>query len=206
MPRIQHQLHEEDLHRPLDLSRSEEILDLEPAAATATAWEEPLSSGLPPYGLGRGKGFRSDEEIAAIIRENEENAVEEEEDPTTEDGWWGSEWDSSEEEFWQQDLDNLPCLNTTPLVPHISRPEDFERAIKTPQPLLPSLCLNERNNLLANNRKRYHHAIYQQQLEMWEEDARIEKGYIKRINEEWGTEEPQEGDSGETTNKKMITF
>ena len=87
MPRIQHQLHEEDL---LDLCRPTEILELEPAAATATAWEEPLSSGLPPYGLGRGKGFRSDEEIAAIIRENEENAVQEEEEPTTEDGWWGT--------------------------------------------------------------------------------------------------------------------
>ena len=31
---------------------------------------------------------------------------------------------------------------------------------------------------------------------MWEEYARIEKGYIKGINEEWGTEEPQEGESG----------
>ena len=70
-----------------------------------------------------------------------ENAVQDE------DGWWGSEWDSSEKEFWQQALDNLPCINIAPMVPHISRPEDFDRAIKPTQPPLPSLSLDERNSL-----------------------------------------------------------
>ena len=171
-----------------------EVLDL------SKPKETPSTSGLPTFGLGRSKVLifpplqgakeeddekedeEGEEETEAEAEKEEEEEKEEEDEKDS--GRWDSDWGSSDEEYWGALLAKLPTLPKKPILPLIPRPETYVHRRKPIQPALPAMPMEERDSLKRSNEERYHHELYDRQLDYWEEDARIKSGYIRQINHE----------------------
>ena len=145
------------------------------------------SDETPSYGLGRGKG--------PIIPPQETTDGEEEEDS----GRWDSDWDTSEEEYWEEYGKKLPPLPEKEDLPTIPRPINYVARKRPALPPLPAMEAEERDTHKRANRERYHLAAYELQDDMWNEEKRFDAAYVRKVNEIWGiSDHPMSDDIPET--------
>ena len=181
-----------------------EALDLSLPKVEEERIERPLNERVPPYGLGRGKVLLtppSDDEDTPnpstsdetpsyglgrgkgpIIPPQETTDGEEEEDS----GRWDSDWDTSEEEYWEEYGKKLPPLPEKEDLPTIPRPINYVARKRPALPPLPAMEAEERDTHKRANRERYHLAAYELQDDMWNEEKRFDAAYVRKVNEIWG--------------------
>ena len=118
---------------PYGLGRGKVILTPPPPSDDEDTPNPSTSDETPSYGLGRGKG--------PIIPPQETTDGEEEEDS----GRWDSDWDTSEEEYWEEYGKKLQPLPEKEELPTIPRPINYVARKRTALPPPPSPQWKQRN-------------------------------------------------------------